>query len=72
MEQARAYKGELNYFKQGACNQTNGKDANTNMLWCTGAEVYGGDIAKQYTNGSHAEVWFREASVDAGTAPDRD
>ncbi|WP_104734981.1 polysaccharide lyase family 7 protein [Hanstruepera ponticola] len=65
-ERAIAYSGELNYFKQGAYNQTNGKDPEKNMVWCTGAEVYGGDIAKQYENGCYTEVWFREASVGPG------
>ncbi len=68
-EQARAYKGELNYFKQGAYNQTNGKSPETNMVWCAGAETYGGDIAKQYENGCYTEVWFREATVGPGTPP---
>ena len=68
-EQATAYKGELNYFKQGAYNQTNGKDPETNMVWCSGAETYGGDIAKQYENGCYTEVWFREATVGPGTPP---
>ncbi len=68
-ENPDAYKGELNYFKQGAYNQTNGKDPSTNMVWCAGAETYGGDIAKQYENGSYTEVWFKEATVGAGTAP---
>ncbi len=68
-EKPVAYAGELNYFKQGAYNQTNGKDPAKNIVWCTGAEVYGGDIAKQYENGSYTEVWFRETSVGPGTAP---
>ncbi len=68
-EQATAYAGELNYFKQGAYNQTNGKDPEKNMVWCAGAETYGGNIAKQYENGCYTEVWFREATVGAGTAP---
>lgn len=68
-EQAKAYSGELNYFKQGAYNQTNGKDPKTNMVWCAGAETYGGDIAKQYENGCYTEVWFRAASVGPGTPP---
>lgn len=68
-EQPGAYTGELNYFKQGAYNQTNGKSPESNMVWGTGSEVYGGDIAKQYANGSFTEVWFREATVGAGTAP---
>ena len=69
IERATAYSGELNYFKQGAYNQTNGKSPETNMVWCAGAETYGGDIAKQYENGSYTEVWFREATVGPGTPP---
>ena len=69
VERKNAYAGELNYFKQGAYNQTNGKDPASNIVWCTGAEIYGGDIAKQYANGSYAEVWFKEATVGAGEAP---
>ncbi|MEM1325003.1 MAG: polysaccharide lyase family 7 protein [Bacteroidota bacterium] len=63
VERPEAYAGELNYFKQGAYNQTNGKDPKTNMVWCTGAETYGGDIQKQYANGDYTEVWFLEASI---------
>ena len=69
VERATAYAGELNYFKQGAYNQTNGKDPEKNMVWCAGAETYGGDIAKQYENGCYTEVWFKEASVGASTPP---
>lgn len=68
-EQATAYKGELVYFKQGAYNQTNGKSPESNMVWCAGAETYGGDIAKQYENGCFTEVWFLEATVGLGTPP---
>ncbi|WP_394334127.1 polysaccharide lyase family 7 protein [Kordia jejudonensis] len=68
-ERAIAYSGELNYFKQGAYNQTNGKSPEKNMVWCAGAETYGGDIAKQYENGCYTEVWFREATIGAGTPP---
>ena len=68
-ERAIAYKGELNYFKQGAYNQTNGKNPEKNMVWHTGAETYGGDIAKQYENGSYTEVWFRDSTVGSGTPP---
>lgn len=71
-ERANAYSGELNYFKQGAYNQTNGKSPETNMVWCAGAETYGSDIAKQYKNGCYTEVWFREATVGAGTMPNTD
>jgi len=69
VERENAYAGELQYFKQGAYNQTNGKAPSTNKVWSSGADVYGGDIAKQYANGDYTEVWFREATVGAGTAP---
>lgn len=69
-EQADAYAGELQYFKQGAYNQCNGKDPEDNMVWNTGAETWKGDLGDQYANGSYAEVWFREATVGPGTAPD--
>ncbi len=68
-EQPQAYSGELNYFKQGAYNQTNGKSPETNMVWCAGAETYGGDIAKQYANGCYTEVWFINSTVGLGTPP---
>lgn len=63
-EREIAYAGEINYFKQGAYNQANGKS--------TKSETYGGDIAKQYANGSYAEVWFKEATVGAGTMPNNE
>ena len=69
VEKPDAYKGELNYFKQGAYNQTNGKDPKKNMVWATGADIYDGDIAKQYANGDYAEVWFKNATVGVGTPP---
>lgn len=69
IERENAYAGEINYFKQGAYNQTNGKNPEDNIVWSTGSETYGGDIAKQYENGCYAEVWFREATVGEGTAP---
>jgi hypothetical protein len=68
-ERAIAYKGELNYFKQGAYNQTNGKSPETNGVWNAGAETYGGDIPKQYENGSYTEIWFREAKVGPSSPP---
>lgn len=68
-ERKNAYAGELQFFKQGAYNQTNGKDPEENIVWHTGADVYGGDIAKQYANGSYAEVWFKEATLGEGTKP---
>ena len=69
VEREIAYAGEIQYFKQGAYNQTNGKSPEDNIVWSTGSETYNGDIAKQYANGCYAEVWFKEATVGAGTAP---
>jgi len=69
-EQANAYAGESQYFKQGAYNQTNGKDPADNMIWNTGAQTYNGDVELQYANGSYAEVWFKAASLGEGTAVD--
>ena len=71
VERKNAYAGEKQYFKQGAYNQTNGKDPAKNMVWCTGADTYDGDIAKQYANGDYTEVWFREATVGEGTLPNK-
>lgn len=68
-ERANAYANELQFFKQGAYNQTNGKNPESNMVWSTGSEIYNGDITKQYANGSYTEVWFKEATVGPGTAP---
>ena len=62
VEREIAYAGELNYFKQGAYNQANPKS--------TKSEVYGGDISKQYANGSYAEVWFKEATIGKAIKPE--
>ncbi|MFY0654451.1 MAG: polysaccharide lyase family 7 protein [Cyclobacteriaceae bacterium] len=70
-EQKNAYAGELQYFKQGAYNQTNGKNPADNMVWSTGSKIYDGDIAKQYANGSYAEVWFKDAYVGPSTVPNQ-
>ena len=72
LERKNAYAGELNYFKQGAYNQTNGKSPDANMVWGAGADTYDGDIAKQYANGDYTEVWFRDGSVGAGTLPEKE
>lgn len=69
VEREKAYAGELNYFKQGAYNQTNGKSPESNIVWSTGGDTYDGDIAKQYEHGDFTEVWFKQATVGAGTAP---
>ncbi|SDG64645.1 polysaccharide lyase family 7 protein [Winogradskyella thalassocola] len=61
VEREIAYAGEINYFKQGAYNQANGKS--------TKSETYDGDIEKQYANGSYAEVWFKSATVGSATPP---
>ena len=70
IEQPTAYARELQYFKQGAYNQTNGKRPDDNMVWNTGSETYQGDIEKQYANGSYTEVWFKQATLGAGTPPE--
>lgn len=62
-ERPEAYSGELQYFKQGAYNQTNGKVRDDHLVWSTGADTYDGDLAAQYANGSYAEVWFKDATV---------
>lgn len=72
IEREEAYSGELQYFKQGAYNQTNGKFPEENLVWSTGADIYEGDIAKQYANGDYAEVWFKDATVGASTTPEED
>lgn len=64
VERTNAYSREYQYFKQGAYNQTNGKDPQTHWVWSTGSETYGGDLEKQYKQGSYAEVWFRSATVE--------
>lgn len=69
IERENAYAGEIQYFKQGAYNQTNGKDPEDNIVWSTGSETYDGDISKQYANGCYTEVWFKESTLGAGTMP---
>ena len=63
-ERANPYAGEMQDFKQGAYNQANGKS--------TKSKIYDGDIAKQYANGSYAEVWFKEATLGASSSPNED
>jgi hypothetical protein len=72
VERENAYAGEIQFFKQGAYNQTNGKSPDDNIVWSTGSEIYDGDIAKQYANGCYAEVWFKEATVGPGTLPNHE
>jgi len=66
VERGEAYSNEKMYFKQGAYNQTNGKPFASNNVWCSEAETYGGDIAKQYANGDYVEVWFKDCTVGEG------
>lgn len=63
VEREAAYTGEGLFFKQGCYNQTNGKDPKDNMVWCNGAETFGGDVQKQYETGNYAEVWFKDATI---------
>jgi len=72
IERENAYAGELQTFMQGAYNQTNGKNPEDNIVWYTGSETYNGDIAKQYANGCYTEVWFREATIGAGTISNKE
>lgn len=72
VERENAYAGEKQNFKQGAYNQTNGRNPEENNVWYTGSETFNGDIAKQYANGCYTEVWFKEATVGAGTWPNED
>lgn len=67
VERKHAYSGELQNFKQGAYNQTNGNNPEDNIVWNTGSETYNGDIEKQYANGCYAEVWFKNGTVGIGT-----
>ncbi|MDO7136145.1 polysaccharide lyase family 7 protein [Algibacter lectus] len=72
VEREQAYAGELQNFKQGAYNQTNGKNPEDNIVWSTGSETYNGDIEKQYANGCYAEVWFKNGTLGAGTDPNKE
>ncbi|GJM35480.1 MAG: hypothetical protein DHS20C18_44810 [Saprospiraceae bacterium] len=63
VERENAYADEGLFFKLGAYNQTNGKSPEVNKNWCSGAEIYGGDIQKQYESGNYAEVWFKTANI---------
>ncbi len=63
IERPEGYKGELQIFKQGAYNQTNGKDPGTNNVWHSGAQTFEGNIEKQYQAGGYAEVWFSKSYI---------
>ena len=63
IERENAYEEEGLFFKLGSYNQTNGKDPKINKVWCSGADINGGDIKEQYANGNYAEVWFKNASL---------
>ncbi|EAP86661.1 polysaccharide lyase family 7 protein [Croceibacter atlanticus] len=69
LEREEAYTGEMQFFKQGAYNQTNGKNPEENLVWNTGSKTFNGDITKQYNNGSFTEVWFKEQTLGEGTLP---
>ena len=72
VERSEAFAGELQFFRQGSYNQTNGNlpeeigaGVGGTTFWNTAGDTFGGDIDEQYANGADAEVWFREASVVA-------
>ena len=64
VEKPQAYAGELQFFKAGAYNQSNGKDPSKNNVWNTGSNSFDGNIEKQYENGDYAEVWFKTIKLD--------
>lgn len=68
VEQQNAYAEEGLFFKLGCYNQTNGKSPEVNQVWCSGADIYEGDIQKQYETGNYAEVWFKEATIQISNA----
>ncbi len=64
-EREIAYADELQYFKQGAYNQTQAKaPVGTNE-----SSDVENTIERQYSNGCYTEVWFKKATVGAGTLP---
>ena len=64
IEQPTAYTDELQIFKIGAYNQSNGKSSLENSVWYTDAETYQGNITEQYKTGNYVEVWFKNISVE--------
>ena len=68
LERPSAYAKEGLFFKLGSYNQTNGKPVAENILWCSAAETYNGDIRKQYESGNYAEVWFKTARLEISEA----
>ena len=63
LERLSAYTDELQIFKIGAYNQSNGKPSADNLVWHTDAETYEGNILEQYKTGNYVEVWFKDISV---------
>lgn len=63
VERVNAYADEGLFFKLGAYNQTNGLSPEVNKNWCSGADIYDGNLQKQYETGNFVEVWFKEASI---------
>ena len=63
VERTNAYADEFLFFKHGCYNQTNGKSPDVNKVWCSGAEIHGGDVPKQYADGNYAEIWVKSAEV---------
>lgn len=63
VERENAYAEEGLFFKLGSYNQTNGKSPKVNPNWCSGADTYDGDLAKQYATGNFAEVWLKSAEL---------
>lgn len=72
VERPEAYKDELQFFKLGAYNQSNGKSPQGNMVWNTGAETFSNDVHEQYKHGAYTEVWFKNSFLGSGIPVTKD
>lgn len=68
-ERPKAYADEMQYFKQGAYNQTKAQIQDEDTDAGKQPETVNGKIEKQYANGCYTEVWFKKAAMGAGTKP---
>lgn len=71
-ERLNAYAGELQFFKQGAYNQTTAQAPEKEVSANQETETVESKIKKQYANGCYAEVWFRDASVGPSVMPSQE
>lgn len=68
-EHPNAYADEMQFFKQGAYNQTKAQVSDEGTDTSKGSETIKSIIEKQYANGCYTEVWFKEAILGDGTLP---